>query len=117
MNEYLEDFPGKQDELRYVLGSILPETKDSEFTWKDYQTRVNSELVAILGNFVNRVAVLTHKFFDGKVPAGGNVFEDKKAQCRRELANCLTSISTASTVCQTLAVADILYEFDDLQGL
>ncbi|MBL7810716.1 MAG: methionine--tRNA ligase [Bacteroidetes bacterium] len=68
LNEYLEELPGRQDELRYVLGSILPETKDSEFTWKDYQTRVNSELVAILGNFVNRVMVLTHKFFGGKVP-------------------------------------------------
>ncbi len=68
MHEYLEDFPDKVDELRYVLCSIAPETKDSEFTWKDYQTRVNSELVAILGNFVNRVMVLTEKYFEGKVP-------------------------------------------------
>jgi len=67
LHEYLEEFPGKQDELRYVLTSILPETSDSEFTWKDYQARVNNELVAILGNFVNRVMILMHKFYDGKV--------------------------------------------------
>ena len=68
LHEYLEDFPGKQDELRYVLTSIAPETKDSEFTWKDFQARVNNELVAILGNFVNRTVVLTHKYYDGEVP-------------------------------------------------
>lgn len=69
LHEYLEEFPGKQDELRYVLTSILPETSDSEFTWKDYQARVNNELVAILGNFVNRVMILMHKFYEGKVEA------------------------------------------------
>ena len=68
LHEYLEDFPGRRDELRYVLTSIAPETKDSDFSWKDYQTRVNSELADILGNFVNRVMVLTHKYFGGKVP-------------------------------------------------
>ncbi len=67
LHEYLDEFPGKQDELRYVLTSILPETSDSEFTWKDYQARVNNELVAILGNFVNRVMILMHKYFDGKM--------------------------------------------------
>jgi len=67
LHEYLLDFPGRKDELRYVLTSIAPENGDSEFTWKDYQTRVNSELVAILGNFVNRVMVLNHKYFEGKV--------------------------------------------------
>ncbi len=72
LHEYLEEFPGKQDELRYVLTSILPETSDSEFTWKDYQARVNNELVAILGNFVNRVMILMHKFFDGKVESAGH---------------------------------------------
>lgn len=66
LHEYLEEFPNKQDELRYVLTSIMPETSDSEFTWKDYQARVNNELVAILGNFVNRVMILMHKYFDGK---------------------------------------------------
>ena len=69
LHEYLQDFPGRKDELRYVLNSILPETKDADFTWKDYQQKVNSELVAILGNFVNRVMVLTWKYFDGKVPS------------------------------------------------
>lgn len=71
LHEYLEDFPNKQDELRYVLTSIAPETKDSEFTWKDFQARVNNELVAILGNFVNRSVVLTHKYFHGAVPEQG----------------------------------------------
>jgi methionyl-tRNA synthetase len=69
LHEYLEDFPNRRDELRYVLNSISPETKDSDFTWKDYQQKVNSELVAILGNFINRVMVLTWKYFDGKVPS------------------------------------------------
>ncbi|MEI7724465.1 MAG: methionine--tRNA ligase [Bacteroidota bacterium] len=68
LHEYLVAFPGKQDVLRYVLTSAAPETKDNDFTWKDFQTRNNSELVAILGNFVNRTIVLTHKYFEGKVP-------------------------------------------------
>lgn len=68
MFEYLEAMPGKIDELRYALISNLPENKDSDFSWKDYQTKVNSELVAIVGNLVNRIFVLTHKFYDGKVP-------------------------------------------------
>ncbi len=72
-NEYLEDFPGKQDVLRYVLTANAPETKDNDFSWKDFQTRNNSELVAIFGNFVNRAVVLTHKYFDGKVPALGEL--------------------------------------------
>jgi methionyl-tRNA synthetase len=69
LHEYLIDFKDKQDVLRYVLTATMPETKDNDFTWKDFQTRNNSELVAILGNFVNRTLVLTHKFYDGKVPA------------------------------------------------
>ena len=72
LHEYLKDFPGKQDVLRYTLCSNAPETKDNDFTWKDFQLKNNSELVAILGNFVNRTLVLTHKFFDGRVPAQGN---------------------------------------------
>ena len=68
LHEYLEDFPGAQDVLRYTLTANAPETKDNDFTWKDFQARNNSELVAILGNFVNRAVVLTHKYFDGKVP-------------------------------------------------
>ena len=68
LHEYLEELPGKQDTLRYVLTANAPETKDNNFTWKDFQARNNSELVAILGNFINRAVVLTHKYFDGKVP-------------------------------------------------
>lgn len=68
LNEYLEEFPGKQDVLRYVLTANAPETKDNDFTWKDFQQRNNSELVAIYGNFVNRALVLTRKYFDGVVP-------------------------------------------------
>ena len=69
LNEYLEEFPGQEDVLRYVLCANAPETKDNDFTWKDFQARNNNELVAILGNFVNRAAVLTHKYFGGRVPA------------------------------------------------
>ncbi|MDB5273033.1 MAG: metG [Chitinophagaceae bacterium] len=69
LHEYLEEFPGKQDVLRYVLCANAPETKDNDFTWKDFQNRNNNELVAILGNFINRAAVLTQKYYDGKVPA------------------------------------------------
>ncbi len=75
LHEYLRDFPGKQDVLRYVLTANAPETKDNDFTWKDFQSRNNSELVAILGNFVNRAMVLTHKYFDGKVPAAGELLD------------------------------------------
>lgn len=79
LHEYLEDFPGKQDVLRYVLCANAPETKDNDFTWKDFQARNNNELVAIYGNFVNRAIVLTHKYFGGKVPACGELQDyDKK---------------------------------------
>lgn len=70
LHEYLQEFPDKQDVLRYVLTSTAPETKDNDFTWKDFQARNNNELVAIFGNFVNRVLVLSHKYFDGKVMMG-----------------------------------------------
>ncbi len=69
LHEYLEEFPGQEDVLRYVLCANAPETKDNDFTWKDFQTRNNSELVAIFGNFVNRAVVLTHKYFGGEVPS------------------------------------------------
>ena len=75
LHEYLKDFPGKQDVLRYVLTANAPETKDNDFTWADFQARNNNELVAILGNFVNRAMVLTHKYFDGIVPAAGILTE------------------------------------------
>jgi len=68
IDEFIEEFPDKVDELRYVLISNMPETKDSEFTWSDFQTKINSELVATYGNFINRVFVLMHKYFDGNVP-------------------------------------------------
>ena len=73
LHEYLEDMPGKEDVLRYVLCANAPETKDNDFTWKDYQARNNNELVAVLGNFVNRALVLTKKYYDGVVPACGEL--------------------------------------------
>ncbi|MDR1678793.1 MAG: methionine--tRNA ligase [Prevotellaceae bacterium] len=78
LHEYLVDFPEKQDILRYVLTANAPETKDNDFTWKDFQARNNNELVAIFGNFVNRALVLTHKYFDGKVPARGEMTDYEK---------------------------------------
>ncbi|PKO99647.1 MAG: methionine--tRNA ligase [Bacteroidetes bacterium HGW-Bacteroidetes-8] len=72
LHEYLDEFPGKEDVLRYVLCANAPETKDNDFTWKDFQTRNNSELVGIFGNFVNRAVVLTHKYFEGETPAALN---------------------------------------------
>ena len=79
LHEYLEEFPGKQDVLRYVLTANAPETKDNNFTWKDYQDRNNNELLAVFGNFVNRTLVLTHKYFEGKVPALTNLNEKDNA--------------------------------------
>ena len=78
LHEYLVDFPGKQDVLRYVLTANAPEAKDNDFTWKDFQARNNNELVAIFGNFVNRAMVLTHKYFEGKVPAMGELTDYDK---------------------------------------
>ena len=79
LHEYLQEFPGKQDVLRYVLTANAPETKDNNFTWKDYQDRNNNELLAIFGNFVNRTLVLTHKYYEGAVPALGNLNETDQA--------------------------------------
>ena len=97
LHEYLNDFPGKQDVLRYVLTANAPETKDNDFTWRDFQARNNSELVAIYGNFVNRALVLTQKYFDGRVPALGELtdydretlheFADVKARLEQLLDN------------------------------
>ena len=78
LHEYLEDFPGKQDVLRYVLTANAPETKDNDFTWKDFQARNNNELVAVFGNFVNRALVLTEKYFGAQVPAAGELSEYDK---------------------------------------
>ena len=77
-HEYLHDFPGKEDVLRYVLTANAPETKDNDFSWKDFQQRNNSELVAVFGNFVNRAVVLTHKYFAGKVPSCGSLLDIDK---------------------------------------
>ena len=79
LHEYLDEFPGKEDVLRYVLCANAPETKDNDFTWKDFQSRNNSELVAVLGNFVNRALVLTKKYYDGVVPERGALTEYDEA--------------------------------------
>ena len=84
LHEYLEEFPNKQDVLRYVLCANAPETKDSDFTWKDFQARNNNELVAILGNFINRALVLTHKYYDGKIPVPSEI-TDKEKEIREEI--------------------------------
>ncbi|GHV65863.1 methionine--tRNA ligase [Bacteroidia bacterium] len=86
LHEYLEDFKGKQDVLRYVLTANAPETKDNDFTWKDFQARNNNELVAIYGNFVNRTLVLTHKYFGGMVPECGQMDEYDKQVVNEILA-------------------------------
>ena len=90
LHEYLQDFPDKQDALRYVLCSIAPESKDSEFTWNDFQARNNNELADIFGNFINRVMVLSHKYFGGIVPARGaldKIDEDTLNQLKKTKAN------------------------------
>lgn len=92
LHEYLKDMPGKQDVLRYVLTANAPETKDNDFTWKDFQARNNSELVAILGNFVNRAIVLTHKYFDGKLPVAGEL-QAIDIDAYKELAEIKASLS------------------------
>jgi methionyl-tRNA synthetase len=86
LHEYLEEFPGKEDVLKYVLTANAPETKDNDFTWKDFQARNNNELVAVLGNFVNRALVLTQKYFNGQVPAKGELTTYDR--------NTLTAVST-----------------------
>ena len=106
LHEYLEEFPGKQDVLRYVLTANAPETKDNDFTWKDFQARNNNELVAILGNFVNRAVVLTHKFYGGKVPAQGELAEiDREA-----IAEVLRAKSAVEDCLNTFHFRDALRE-------
>lgn len=87
LHEYLQDFPNQQDVLRYALTANAPETKDNDFTWKDFQARNNNELVAIFGNFINRVAVLTQKYYEGEVPAAGalNAIDSETLQQLSEL--------------------------------
>lgn len=105
LHEYLKEFPGKQDVLRYTLTSIAPETKDSDFSWKDFQARNNSELVAILGNFVNRTLVLTQKFYNGVVPLCGVVNESDKL--------CLAEINAAK---QKISVLLDKFKFREAQS-
>ena len=106
LHEYLEDFPHREDELRYVLCSIAPENKDSEFTWKDYQARVDNELVAIYGNFINRTLVLTHKYFEGKVPEKGQTLNiDREAMETLE-----ESIKKISWLIETYKFREALFE-------
>ena len=94
LHEYLKDFPGKQDVLRYVLTANAPETKDNNFTWRDFQARNNSELVAILGNFVNRAMVLTQKYYGGEVPQSGELTETEK-NLEKEIATLKDSVAEA----------------------
>lgn len=89
-HEYIEDFPGQQDVLRYALLSSAPETKDNNFTWKDFQTKNNSELVGIFGNFINRVAVLIHKYYQGEIPKG-----DESAEELKEISKSAKEIRTS----------------------
>ena len=95
LHEYLEDFKDQQDVLRYVLAANAPETKDNDFTWKDFQARNNNELVAILGNFVNRAIVLTHKYYDGKTPEMGSVVEDFDKQSLEEISVIVNKVQSS----------------------
>lgn len=104
LHEYLEDFPGKQDVLRYVLTANAPETKDNDFTWKDFQARNNNELVAIFGNFINRVTVLTHKYYEGQVPPSKKLTEIDK-----------NVLSQVNTLPQKISEAIERYRFREAQ--
>lgn len=113
LHEYLEQYPDKIDELKYTLTSIAPETKDSEFTWKEFQARVNNELADILGNFVNRVLVLTQKYYDGKVPACGELMpEDKQvladlSQSKDKIANLIYAYKLRDAQAEMMQIARI----------
>ena len=113
LHEYLQDFPGQQDVLRYALTATMPETKDNDFTWADFQTRNNSELVAGLGNFVNRVMVLTHKYFEGVVQNPGTLTDaDHEAlaamtQCGRRIAKSLDAFKFRDALNEAMNVARI----------
>lgn len=113
LHEYLEEFPGKQDVLRYVLTANAPETKDNDFTWKDFQARNNNELVAIYGNFVNRTLVLTHKYYHGEVPACGELTAyDKEtlkelALTKRKVEKALDSFKIREALFEAMNIARI----------
>jgi len=112
LHEYLEDFPEKTDELRYVLTSIAPETKDADFTWKDFQLKVNSELVSILGNFVNRVMVLSHKFYNRQVPAADekNLSDGNKQLIQIALSNIDKSVKNIYQLLDEFRFRDAQFE-------
>ncbi len=111
LHEYLEEFPGKEDVLRYVLCANAPETKDNDFTWKEFQARNNNELLAIFGNFINRAVVLTHKYFQGKVPEAGTMFDlDQQVISRLEqypdqIADSLQNFRFREALIQMMEVA------------
>lgn len=112
VNEYLQDFPEQQDVLRYVLCANAPETKDNDFTWKDFQERNNSELVAIFGNFINRAMVLMHKLCKGKVPPlHSDVMNEADQALVKDIANAKTSIENSL---EQYRFRDALYEVIDL---
>ena len=102
LHEYIESYPDKIDELKYVLTSIAPENRDSEFTWKEYQTRINSELADILGNFVNRALVLTQKYYDGKVPERGNLTSEDESM----IADIQSSVKRSEELIYTYKLRD-----------
>ncbi|MBQ8423493.1 MAG: methionine--tRNA ligase [Coprobacter sp.] len=113
LHEYLAEFPGKQDVLRYVLTANAPETKDNDFTWKDFQARNNNELVAILGNFINRSMVLTHKYFEGRVPVCGEFTDYDKstlqefADVKERLENCIENYRFREALKEAMNLARI----------
>ncbi len=113
LHEYLEDFKDKQDVLRYVLTANMPEAKDNDFTWKDFQTRNNNELVAVLGNFVNRTVVLTNKYFDGEVPSPGELTEEDQ----QTLSEIITIKQNLEKSMETYRFREALKYFMDLARL
>ena len=113
LHEYLRDFPGKQDTLRYVLTANAPETKDNDFTWADFQARNNNELVAILGNFVNRAVVLDHKYCGGKVPAPGELNDID----RRLFADVRTAADALTDALETFHFREALKQAMELARL
>ncbi len=113
LHEYLEDFPGKQDVLRYVLTANAPETKDNDFTWKDFQARNNNELVGNLGNFINRVGVLTHKYYGGEIPAPGQL----SAEDRETLAQAKELTGRIENLVEKFRFRDALSEYMNIARL
>src|SRR5262245_62005538 len=112
VNEYVQDFPGCEDVLRYVLCANAPETKDNDFTWKDFQERNNSELVAIFGNFVNRTFVLMHKLCGGKVPKlHTDILDDNDKVIIAEIENAKANVES---MLEQFRFRDALYEVIDL---